>query len=168
MSGPRLAEPLLPPSVARLVKESVSVLKKFELYISILTVKNIDEKGEIMVNLAGYDGTNYVVKPLKTLNPDESHGLTENQMKIVEDFKPDAGIQAILRTNSARVFFEVKNLRSISLNYRRIQGEDFPWWGKSPIYYDISTIASNAKKKDYIREGEQVILWYGNEIVIDV
>jgi hypothetical protein len=160
MSGPELKELKLPSSV--LVKQAIAILKEYGASLTILTIENVDDEGVLMVYLAGWDGKNFVVNPHKTLNPHEICRLNSQTMLETEAFSLLKGVYALVRTTSAKVWLKVTNLRDIDLNYLRMKGASFP--PPPPPYIESDLIGSFKWKKDWVCEGEQVMLWYGGEV----
>jgi len=152
------------------VYQTRKLLEKFFKYIPVLTVKNTSNSGSLLIILAGYDGKQFVEKPLKTLNPGESFVATTMEMKNVPDLVPTEGTHLLVRIanmgQEGSVEFIVDNTHTRFLHYTKGYPAVFPYWGNAMnvlIEFDIE------KDKppywpDELFEGQQAAMYYGGPL----
>ena len=163
---PLPGQPLL--NQIELITQMHKLLEEFLKYIPFLTVENTSDSGTLKIILAGYDGKNFVEKPLKTLNPGESFVATSKEMKNVPALVPTKGTHLLVRVaNTGQeecVEFTVYNTHIRKLKYSKGYPHVFPYWGGAMKVLDERSIDKDDHWPDCLLEDQQAAMYYGGQL----
>jgi hypothetical protein len=130
-----------------------AVTKKWIVYLPSVKVESAIGKVEVL--LGGWDGSNWVTKPIATLNSNQS--CTAKLNSVVEG-KPKSGEYLLVRAKDGAVAVKIENYEKFGALLKKVTPQVFPWWNGTLL--DYTWLSGNSQLPLIFNSNEQFVLYY--------
>lgn len=111
--------------------------------------------GKVEVLLGGWDGSNWVTKPIATLNANES---CTAKLNSVEEGNPKSGEYLIVRAKDDSIAVKIANFEKYGALLKKVTPQVFPWWNGTLL--DYTWLSGNSEIPLIFNSNEQYVLYY--------